>query len=141
MRVKDARQTFLGIWIRLLLEGKPFEVWEGAQVRDFTYVDDAVEAFRLAAISDAAPGQIYNLGGLERIRLDDLAKALIQANDGKGQFTTKSFPAERKSIDIGDYYADYAKIQKDLGWTPRVALPEALVRTLAYYREHLPRYL
>src|SRR5919201_5959639 len=38
MRVKDARQTFLGIWIRLLLEGKPFEVWEGRQMRDFTYV-------------------------------------------------------------------------------------------------------
>jgi UDP-glucose 4-epimerase len=141
MRVKDARQTFLGIWIRLLLEGKPFEVWEGAQVRDFTYVDDAVDAFRLAATSERAPGQIYNLGGLERIRLDDLAKTLIQANGGKGEFATKSFPAERKSIDIGDYYADYAKIQKDLGWTPRIALPDALARTLAYYRDHLPRYL
>ena len=31
MRIKDARQTFLGIWIRLLLEGKPFEIWEGQQ--------------------------------------------------------------------------------------------------------------
>src|SRR5713226_1770242 len=51
MRVKDARQTFLGIWIRLLIEGKPFEVWEGAQLRDFTFVDDAVEALALAAVS------------------------------------------------------------------------------------------
>src|SRR5437667_1282866 len=51
MRVMDARQTFLGIWIRLLLEHKPFEVWEGAQLRDFTYVDDAVEALLLAATS------------------------------------------------------------------------------------------
>ena len=41
MRVKDARQTFLGIWIRQLLEGKPFEVFgDGEQLRDFTYVDD-----------------------------------------------------------------------------------------------------
>src|SRR5262249_30987455 len=53
MRVKDARQTFLGVWIRLLVEGAPFEVWEGAQLRDFTYVDDAVEAFLLAAASEA----------------------------------------------------------------------------------------
>ena len=49
MRIKDARQTFLGIWLCRLLEGKPFEVWGGAQLRDFTYVDDAVEAFLLPA--------------------------------------------------------------------------------------------
>src|SRR3989475_13200713 len=36
MRIKDARQTFLGLWIRLILEGKPVEVWGGPQVRDFT---------------------------------------------------------------------------------------------------------
>jgi UDP-glucose 4-epimerase len=141
MRIKDARQTFLGIWIRLLLEGKPFEVWEGAQIRDFSYLDDAIEAFRLAAISDSSPGQVYNLGGPERIRLDDLAKLLVQANGGKGEFSIKAFPAERKSIDIGDYYADYGKIHKELGWEPKVPLPEALTRTLAYFREHLPRYL
>ncbi len=54
MRVKDARQTFVGIWVRLLVEGNPFEVWEGHQLRDFTYVDDAVDAFLLAAASAAA---------------------------------------------------------------------------------------
>jgi UDP-glucose 4-epimerase len=140
MRVKDARQTFLGIWIRLLLENKPFEVWEGAQIRDFTYVDDAVEAFRLAALSDSAPGQTYNLGGREHVRLDDLAKLLVQANGGKGEFAIKSFPTERKSIDIGDYYADFGKIRQELGWEPKVALLEALTRTLAYYRDHLDKY-
>ena len=47
MRVKDARQTFVGVWVRRLVEGEPFEVWGGDQLRDFTYVDDAVEAFLL----------------------------------------------------------------------------------------------
>src|SRR6266478_3817508 len=51
MRIKDARQTFLGIWIRLLVENKPFEVWDGHQLRDFTFVDDAVDACLLAAAS------------------------------------------------------------------------------------------
>ena len=41
MRVKDARQTFVGIWIRSLVEGRPFQVWGGRQRRDFTYEDDA----------------------------------------------------------------------------------------------------
>ena len=49
MRIKDARQTFVGVWLRAVLEGEPFEVWGGEQLRDFTYVDDAVEAFLLAA--------------------------------------------------------------------------------------------
>ncbi len=57
MRIKDARQTFLGIWIKLVLEGKPFEVWGGEQLRDFTYVDDAVDAFLLAATQPRAVGR------------------------------------------------------------------------------------
>ena len=40
LRIRDARQTFLGIWIRCVLESRPFEVWGGAQLRDLTYVDD-----------------------------------------------------------------------------------------------------
>ena len=63
MRVKDARQTFIGLWLRDLIEGKPFEVWEGAGLRDFTYVDDAVEALLLAACQPKAQGQAFNLGG------------------------------------------------------------------------------
>ena len=48
MRIKDARQTFLGTWIDALIKGKPFEVWGGEQLRDFTYVDDTVEALMAA---------------------------------------------------------------------------------------------
>src|SRR4029077_5743120 len=76
MRVKDARQTFLGIWIRLLLEQKPFEVWEGEQLRDFTFVDDAVDALLAAAARDEANGQVFNLGGDQIISLKDLAELL-----------------------------------------------------------------
>ena len=140
MRVKDARQTFLGIWIRLLVEGKPFEVWEGHQLRDFTYVDDAVDAFLLAAASTEARGEVFNLGGDCVISLKDLADLLVDLNGG-GQYVTRSFPSDRRRIDIGDYYANFDKIRTRLGWEPKVPLREALARTLAFYREHLPRYL
>jgi UDP-glucose 4-epimerase len=63
MRVKDARQTFLGIWIKQLVENKPFEVWGGAQLRDFTYIDDTVDALLAAAVCDKANGKAFNLGG------------------------------------------------------------------------------
>ena len=45
VRIRDARQTFLGIWIRCVLEDRPFEVWGGSQLRDMTYVDDVTSAF------------------------------------------------------------------------------------------------
>jgi UDP-glucose 4-epimerase len=140
MRVKDARQTFLGIWIRLLIEGKPFEVWDGQQLRDFTFVDDAVDAFLLAAASEESNGQVFNLGGDCAISLKDLADLLVEIN-GSGQYMTRSFPSDRRRIDIGDYYGNFDRIQAILGWEPTIPLPKALARTLAFYRENLPHYL
>lgn len=140
MRIKDARQTFLGVWIRHVLEGRPFEVWGGEQRRDLTYVDDAVEAFVLAAESDRTNGECFNLGGTEVIGLRDLAQMLVDAN-GSGEFVVRRYPEERKRIDIGDYYADCGKIRMTLGWEPKVGLREALARTLAYYRRTLNAYL
>ena len=140
MRVKDARQTFLGIWIRLLVQGQPFEVWEGEQLRDFTFVDDAVDALMLAAQSDQSNGQTFNLGGDSVISLARLAELLVEVNGG-GEFVVRSYPPDRKRIDIGDYYADFGRIRGALGWEPKVPLRDGLAQTLAYYREHLPRYL
>jgi UDP-glucose 4-epimerase len=139
MRVKDARQTFLGIWIKLLVEGKPFEVWGGEQLRDFTYVDDAVEAFLLAATKEEANGQIYNMGGCEVINLRELAELLVKINGG-GEFQVREFPHERKRIDIGDYYADDSHIRSELGWAPQVNLEKGLARTMDYYRRYLEDY-
>ncbi|MBU1564596.1 MAG: NAD-dependent epimerase/dehydratase family protein [Proteobacteria bacterium] len=140
MRIKDARQTFVGVWIRLLLEGTPFEVWGGEQLRDFTYIDDAVEALLMCASKEEAWGQVFNLGGEPAITLQDLAEMLIHVH-GQGQYETKEFPAQRKKIDIGDYYSDYSLISTTLGWQPTTSLTEGLSRTMAFFREHLDKYL
>src|SRR4030042_1070856 len=105
MRIKDARQTFLGVWIKSLVESKPFEVWGGEQLRDFTYVDDVVRAFLMAAVHEASNGQGLNLGGDCVISLKDLAKLLIEIN-GAGHYSVREFPPDPRCIDIGDYYAD-----------------------------------
>jgi len=140
MRVKDARQTFLGIWIRLLVEGKPFDVWGGEQLRDFTYVDDAVNAFLLAAVHDEANGQVFNIGGDQVVSLKELGNLLIEVH-GSGQYVLKDFPIERRRIDIGDYFANDDLIRRTLGWEPKTPLREGLLQTLLYYRENLPAYL
>lgn len=139
MRVKDGRQTFLGVWIRLLLEGQPFEVWDGQQLRDFTFVDDAIDAFLATAIA-GADGRVFNVGGFEPVRLVDLADLLVALN-GSGEYVVRSFPAERKRIDIGDFYADDRLLRSELGWRPQVTLRDGLSRTLAFYRQHLKHYV
>jgi UDP-glucose 4-epimerase len=140
MRVKDARQTFVGVWIRQLLEGRPIEVWGGGQLRDFTFVDDAVEAFLFAAAKREAEGEVFNLGGPPPVTLRELAQLLVAVNGG-GKFRVRAFPADRKKIDIGDYYADDRKIARKLGWKPRTSLRAALARTLSFYRHELKFYL
>jgi len=141
MRVKDARQTFVGIWVRHMLEGAPFEVWGGEQLRDFNFVDDVVDAFLMAARDEQADGRIFNLGSGEVVSLKALADILVQASDGVGEFDIKEFPVERKKIDIGDYYSDFSSIADILGWKPHIALAEGLEHTLDYYRGCLEEYL
>jgi len=140
MRIKDARQTFLGVWLRLIVEGKPFEVWGGEQLRDFTYVDDAVDALLRAAWTPAVDGQALNIGGFPPVSLKTLADTLIAANGG-GEMVIKTFPPERKRIDIGDYYADDSRFRNLTGWSAKVDLDEGLRHCLAYYRANLDKYL
>lgn len=141
MRIKDARQTFLGIWVRLILEGKPFLVFgDGKQFRDFTYVDDAVGALLMAATSPDAVGQVFNLGSDERINLTDLAELVVECN-GHGQYKLVPFPENRKAIDIGDYYSDDSLFRITTGWKPSTPLKEGLKRTLAYYQKELSHYV
>lgn len=140
MRIKDARQTFLGIWIRLLLEGRPFQVWGGTQLRDFNYVDDVIDAFLLAAGNEECNGQVFNLGDPRVLSLSDLAAILVAANGGVGSFETREFPEERRRIDIGDYYADFSRFAA-LGWQPSRDLAEGLAKTLDHYRGNFADYL
>jgi len=140
MRIKDARQMFLGVWLRCVLEGKPFELWGGDQRRDFTFVDDAAEAFIAAALQPKTIGQVLNVGGSETVTLHELARLLVKQN-GSGRFDVREFPPERKLIDIGDYYSNDVAFRAATGWQPQVSLAEGLARTLAYYRTHISRYL
>ena len=140
MRIKDARQTFTGWWIRQVLEGKPLRVFgDGLQLRDLNYVEDVLDAMLLASAAPDAIGEVFNLGG-EPVSLHELARQMVDAN-GSGTFELVPFPNERKSIDIGSYYADYSKITQVLGWRPETSPQEGLEKSLAYYREHLKRYL
>lgn len=140
MRIKDDKLTFIGWWFRQLLEGKPIQVYgDGSQIRDFNYVDDAINAMLMCACSPVASGKIYNLGG-PPISLLDLARLLIEVNGG-GNYEIVPFPENRKRIDIGDYYGNYNLIKSEVGWEPHVSLRDGVKTMLEFYRQHLDHYL
>ena len=86
-----------------------------------------------------AYGKVFNLGSPERIGLKDLAALMVQLFAG-GAYEMVPFPADRKAIDIGDYYSDYTKAKAALKWEPAVGLQEGLERTLSFYRLHYRHY-
>jgi nucleoside-diphosphate-sugar epimerase len=141
LRIRDARQTFLGIWMRCVLEKRPFEVWGGAQLRDMTYVDDVTEAFLAAAATPACHGNVYNIGGSPPASLLEIAQMMQDVAGEDAQFTTGEFPADRAAIDIGSYHADDHAFRDATGWAPAVSLQEGIRRSLDWYRPRLASYL
>lgn len=141
MRIKDARQTFLGIWIRNLLEKKPIQVYgNGLQRRDYNYIDDVVDALLIAATRPEARGKIYNLGAPEPLSLEDTARLMCKLNDG-ASYEKIPFPEERKAIDVGDFVCDYKAFQSTFDWNPKVNFQEGISKSIDYYRKNLDYYI
>ena len=139
--VKHNRQGFIGWFIRLAVEDREIQIYgDGSQLRDFVFVDDAADAFLRAGASDACNGEVFNVGGLEPVGHRDLVQLLIEVA-GAGRVRYVEWPAEKKAIDIGSFYADSSRFRAATGWEPRVGLREGLERTVAYYRQHLQHYL
>jgi len=133
--LKHNRQGFFGWFVRQIIEGKQVNIFgDGRQKRDFNFVDDTVRAFLIAGAQEKSYGNFYNLGGAERISLVDLVEMMIRIH-GSGSYNIVPFPPERKIIDIGDFYADFSKIKKELKWSPQVDLEEGLKNTFEYYKK------
>jgi UDP-glucose 4-epimerase len=127
-------------FVRLSLEGRPIPIFgSGKILRDFLYVDDTVDAIRLAAKEPAAVGEILNVGHDEPATFLDVAETLQQIVPGtRIEFT--DFTPERKAQEPGDFLSDITKIRGLLGWEPRVSLREGLQKTVDFYRERRPAY-
>jgi len=139
--IKHNRQGFIGWFIRLAIEDREIQVFgDGSQMRDFVYVDDAVDAFLRAGYCNSCDGEVFNVGGIEPTAHRDLVELLIDVA-GSGRVAYVPWPDEKKRIDIGSFYSDSSKFRRTTSWTPAVTLAEGLRRTIAYYRGNLAHYL
>jgi len=139
-QMKHSRYGVVNWFVRVALDGKAVQVFgDGTIKRDFLYVDDCVEAILLAAASDAARGEILNVGDDRATTFRGLAEELASLTGAAWAFAP--FSAERKAQEPGDFVSDISKIRRLLGWSPRTPLTDGLARTLDYYRTRLKDYL
>lgn len=127
-------------FVRLALDDDEIKVFgDGRILRDFLYSDDAVEALLMCAVSEAAYGEILNVGVDEPTDFVTLAETLVQVA-GTGRWAFAPFSAERKAQEPGDFYSDITKIERLVGWRPRTSLRDGLAATVAFYRAHRGEY-
>jgi UDP-glucose 4-epimerase len=139
--IKHNRQGFIGWFIRLAIEDAVIEIYgDGSQLRDFVYVDDAADAFLRAGADDGCNGEVFNVGGQMPHSLRELAGLLVEIA-GTGHAKYVEWPADKKAIDIGSFYADSSKFTRATGWTPTVSLGDGLRRTITFYRQHFRHYV
>jgi nucleoside-diphosphate-sugar epimerase len=140
-RLRDDFQGFLPIFIRRALLGQPISLFgDGAQERDCLYVDDVVDCLVRCALTRDAASEVFNVGNDEHLSLRVIADLIVAAS-GSGSVEMVPWPPDRDAIDIGSYFGDSSKAKRVLGWSPEVTFADGVERTVAFYREHLSRYL
>ncbi len=102
----------------------------GAQLRDFVFVDDVVDAVLRAATTPAAWGTAINVGSGEGVSLRALAEAVVAAVGTGAVDTDAPWPADAAAVETGDFYFDVSRARDVLGWAPATSLHEG-VRRLA----------
>lgn len=123
-------------FIKAVLSGNEIEIYgTGEQTRDFTFVDDAVEA-NLQAFLKGKEGEVYNVGGGSRIRLIQAVKAIEETSGGIARLKY----TEPQRGDAKHTYADISKAKRDFGYSPKVDIYEGLKRHYEWLRDNLNIY-
>ncbi|MFI5178556.1 MAG: NAD-dependent epimerase/dehydratase family protein [Vicinamibacterales bacterium] len=103
---------------------------DGAQVRDYVFVDDVIHAMLLAGGDARSDGRVYNIGSGVGTSMIDAARLIVRAV-GEGRVELEPWPPLVHEIDTGDFVADISRAGAELGWQPTVALADGLRRTVA----------
>ena len=138
-QMKHAKFGVLNWFVRLALENKTIQIYgEGAQLREYLFIDDLVEAMCLAR-KGAKNTSRYIVGGPSSISVKNCAQTIINLA-GLGRLEMVPWPMDRKQIESGDFTTDFSKIKQDLGWTPNTSFEEGIKRTIEFYKEFMSLY-
>lgn len=138
-QMKHCRQGVLNWFIRQIMDNQVIKLYGGgSQTRDCIYVDDVVSALIEIGMSNNVWGESFNLGAYP-ISLKDFVKLLIKVK-GNGKYEECDFPNNLKTIEIGDFIADCTKINKAIGWKPRVDLITGIKYSFDFYEKNREHY-
>ena len=139
-QMKHSRFGVANWFVRQALDGATIEVFgDGSLLRDFVYVQDAVDAIIQCAATEDAFGQVFNVGNSRASSFRELAETVVRAA-GSGRWEFAPFSPERAAQEPGDFVSDIRKIKRVVGWEPTTALAEGVELTVRYYRSHRHRY-
>lgn len=157
-QMKSGKYGILNWFISLALQGKSVKVFgTGEQLRDYLYIDDAIEAFVKAgefAVSmgkgkaQYAPSQlagthipfaVFNIGSGKGMKFVDCARKVVERAGSPLEMVP--WPPERAAIETGDFISDGTAAAEALNWKPKTSFDEGLDKTFAFYRTELKNYL
>ena len=139
-QMKHSRFGVANWFVRQALDNGTIDVFgDGSLLRDFVYVQDAVEAMVRCAATEEAYGQVFNVGNSRASSFRELAETVVRVA-GSGRWAFAPFSPERAAQEPGDFCSDIRKIKRVVGWEPTTSLDDGVARTVRYYRLHRPRY-
>ena len=101
--------------------------------------NDLIRSLLMVGINKSVDGEVFNIGGRPPIDFITLAKKIVEIA-GTGRYEFSDFTKERKELEHGDYYSDYSKIGRLIGWEPQVSLEEGISKTVEFYRKFKKYY-
>ena len=128
----------LPTFVKQALMGQPITVFgDGKQSRTFTYVGDVVQALVKLAQKDEAVGQVFNIGGKDEISIEGLAKKVKQFTASKSEIVYIPYNQayEEGFEDMPRRVPDLTKINKLIGYKPKVTLDETIKKVIEYYED------
>jgi UDP-glucose 4-epimerase len=132
-RFESNNYGVLNWFIHKAVVKEPIQIYgEGNQKRDFIYIDDLIDLFKLSIVSETMQGKIYNVGFGKEISLKDSVN-LIRKFIPAAVIEFKPWPEVDKMIETGDYVSDIRMLKQDVGWEPRVDFEEGIKKTIEFY--------
>tara|TARA_B100000959_G_C14930397_1_gene603394 strand:- start:646 stop:1659 length:1014 start_codon:yes stop_codon:yes gene_type:complete len=141
-RVNNPKRGILNYMLWRAINGKDLTVYEpGNFIRDYSYVQNCVDALILAGISSKTNGKAYIFGsgiGLEfQEMVNEVVETVHSLTGIKSDIVRVPFPVDEKKMDVGDFVANNSKLCDDTGWYPSIGFVDGLSNTINYYIEGL----
>jgi len=139
-QMKHDRFGVINWFIRQAINNDTISVFgDGSILRDFLYVDDAVDAILMCAQEDSAYGELFNVGHDKPYSFLEAAKTIIRIA-GSGEWALAPFSPERSVQEPGHFYSNVEKIKNIVGWQPQTKLESGLEKTIKFYKKYRKFY-